>query len=92
MQTGFIKQSYLMWCRLQWFWSQACCCCSAWHWSAVAGTSPSGAPQDQPDLVQYMSLWRLEGDEKYECTFLHCYGDYCVCVLAGEGRIFIDSK
>lgn len=84
-----------MCCRLQWFWSRACCCCSAWHWSAVAGTSPSDAPQDQPDLVQYMSLWRLEGDEKDECTFLHCQGDYCahcVCVLEGEGRLFIDSK
>lgn len=79
-----------MWCRLQWFWSRACYCCSAWHWSAVAGTSPSDAPQDQPGLVRYSSLWRPVRGEKYDCTFSRCYDDccaYCVCVLDREKQL-----
>lgn len=74
-----------MWCWLQWFWPQACYCCSAWHWSVVAGTSLSDAPRDQPDPVLYSSLWRPKGEEEYDicCTYSCCHVDcctYCVCV------------
>lgn len=54
MQFIFIN---LMQCWLRWILPRACYCCSAWHWSEVAGTSPSDAPQDQPDPVQYSYLW-----------------------------------
>lgn len=87
-----------MWCWLQWFWPQACYCCSAWHWSAVAGTSPSDAPRDQPDLVPYSSLWRPEGEEKDDicCTYSCCYDDCCcaysVRVCVWERDIEIQNK
>lgn len=77
-----------MWCWLEWFWSRACYCCSAWHWSAVAGTSPSDAPRDQPDLVPYSSLWRPEGEHicdsssTYSCHYVGCccFASVCLCV------------
>lgn len=53
-----------MWCWLQRIWPQACYCCSAWRWSAGAGTSPWDAPRDLPSPVQYSSLWRPEGEKK----------------------------
>lgn len=55
-----------MWCWLQRIWPQACYCCSAWRWSAGAGTSPWDAPRDLPSPVQYSSLWRPEGEKKKE--------------------------
>ena len=72
--------SHLMcWLPLLWCWPQPWCCCSAWRYPAVAGTSPSAGPPDQPGPVQYSSQLRegATGEEDLQ----HCTDTVCVHVL-----------
>lgn len=66
-------------------WPLVCYCCSAWHWSAVAGTSPSGAPRDQPDLVPCSSLHRR--DMIFLATIHSLFLDTVIVQCVGVGFI-----
>lgn len=60
-----------MWWCPPWLWPRACYCCSAWRWSAAAGTSPSDAPRDRPDPVLCSSLWGREGQKMINVAAVH---------------------
>lgn len=68
----------LMWCWLQWLWLRACCCCSGWHYSAVAGTSPSDAPRDQPDPARCSPLCKYRREKYLLHLFMQLWWLLCL--------------
>lgn len=78
----------LMWCWLQWLWPRACCCCSGWHYSEVAGTSPSDAPRDQPDPARCSPLCKYRREKYLLHLFMQLWWLLCLsrCVRIKQNK------